>query len=150
MIIVCDTHPWMKSYVGVLPHPFFDVTNRDGTFSIENIPVGTYEIGVWHELLGRRLDREYLAAVPGVVANDHVPTMLAALAALERLGDTAEGVPTTAAALQLAERTGVEMPIASVLQSVLSGEASPTDAVAQLLGRDPRAELAGTSPPPSR
>ena len=70
--------------------------------------------------------------------------------ALERLGETAEGVPTTAAALQLAERTGVEMPIASVLQSILSGEASPTDAVAQLLGRDPKAELAGTSPPPSR
>ena len=69
--------------------------------------------------------------------------------ALERLGDTAEGVPTTTAALQLAERMGVEMPIASVLKSVLSGDASPTDAVAQLLGRDPRAELAGT-PPSSR
>jgi len=38
------------------------------------------------ELLGRMIDREYLAGVPGVVATDHAPTMLAALAALERLG----------------------------------------------------------------
>ena len=38
------------------------------------------------DLLGRMIDREYLAEVPGVVENDHAPTMLAALAALEQLG----------------------------------------------------------------
>ena len=38
------------------------------------------------DLLGRMIDREYLAEVPGVVVNDHATTMLAALAALEQLG----------------------------------------------------------------
>ncbi len=38
------------------------------------------------EQLGRMIDRDYLAEVPGVVENDHAPAMLAALAALERLG----------------------------------------------------------------
>ena len=52
------------------------------------VALGLMDDSAGADLLGRMLDREYLAAVPGVVANDHVPTMLAALAALERLGDT--------------------------------------------------------------
>jgi len=50
------------------------------------------------DLLGRMIDREYLAGVPGVVANDHAPTMLAALAALEQLG--AAGLNDRLATLQ--------------------------------------------------
>ncbi len=48
----CDVHPWMQSYVGVVDHPYFAVTGEDGSFSITNLPAGTYTIGAWHESLG--------------------------------------------------------------------------------------------------
>ena len=50
-IIKCDVHPWMQAFVAVSPHPFFAVTGDDGSFSIANLPAGTYEIEAWHERL---------------------------------------------------------------------------------------------------
>ena len=52
--IKCDVHPWMNAWVGVMTHPFFDVTGQDGKFEIKNLPAGTYEIEVWHERLGTK------------------------------------------------------------------------------------------------
>lgn len=52
--IKCDAHPWMSCYVGVLDHPFYAVTGKDGTFSITGLKDGTYEIETWQELLGTR------------------------------------------------------------------------------------------------
>ncbi len=48
----CDVHPWMIGYVGVLPHPYFAVTNSKGEFEIKNLPPGDYMIEAWHEKLG--------------------------------------------------------------------------------------------------
>ena len=50
----CDVHPWMSSYLGVLDHPFFAVTGADGSFSIDGLPAGSYEVEAWHEELGAR------------------------------------------------------------------------------------------------
>ncbi len=50
--VKCDVHPWMKSYVAVMTHPFFAVTGDDGQFKIDNLPAGTYELEAWHERLG--------------------------------------------------------------------------------------------------
>jgi plastocyanin len=50
----CDVHRWMRSYVGVLPHPFFAVTRTDGTFQLTGLPPGTYTVEAWHETLGRQ------------------------------------------------------------------------------------------------
>lgn len=47
--IKCDVHGWMKSYVGVLSHPFFAVTGPDGKFEIKGLPAGEYTLAVWHE-----------------------------------------------------------------------------------------------------
>ena len=30
--VKCNVHPWMRSYIGVVSHPFFAVTGDDGTF----------------------------------------------------------------------------------------------------------------------
>jgi plastocyanin len=48
----CDVHPWMTGYVAVTDHPFFAVTGGDGSFTIPNVPPGTYTIEVWHERFG--------------------------------------------------------------------------------------------------
>ncbi|HKO96255.1 MAG TPA: hypothetical protein VJU86_04645 [Pyrinomonadaceae bacterium] len=47
--VKCNQHPWMKSYVGVLKHPFFAVSAEDGTFTIKGVPAGTYTVAAWHE-----------------------------------------------------------------------------------------------------
>lgn len=47
--IKCDVHGWMKSYVGVLPHPFFAVTGADGKYEIKGVPAGEYTVTAWHE-----------------------------------------------------------------------------------------------------
>ena len=49
--VKCDVHPWMGSWVSVMAHPFFSVTSTDGTFKIDNLPAGTYQIEAWHEKL---------------------------------------------------------------------------------------------------
>ena len=50
--VKCNVHPWMKSYIGVVPHPYFVVTGSDGRYSLENLPPGEYTLEVWHERLG--------------------------------------------------------------------------------------------------
>ena len=44
----CDVHPWMFAYVSIVEHPFFAVTGTDGTFTIEDVPPGEYEIAAIH------------------------------------------------------------------------------------------------------
>jgi plastocyanin len=47
----CDVHPWMRSYISVVDHPFFAVTDEDGKFEIKGLPAGEYEIEAVHEKL---------------------------------------------------------------------------------------------------
>jgi hypothetical protein len=48
----CDVHTWMLAFVGVVAHPYFAVTGRDGTFEIRNVPSGNHSVQAWHELYG--------------------------------------------------------------------------------------------------
>lgn len=48
----CNVHPWMTAYAGVFSHPFFAVSQADGSFSIKGLPAGTHTLEAWHEKLG--------------------------------------------------------------------------------------------------
>jgi plastocyanin len=50
----CDVHPWMFAYVGVVDNPYFAVTDKDGKFTIKNLPPGTYTIEAVHPKAGRK------------------------------------------------------------------------------------------------
>lgn len=52
--IKCDVHGWMKSYMAVLPHPYHGVSGGNGSFSIANLPPGTYTLVAWHEKFGEQ------------------------------------------------------------------------------------------------
>src|SRR6476646_6047616 len=58
----CDVHGWMNAYVGVLDHPFYAVTDKDGKFELKGLPAGTYTIEAWHEKLGATTQSVTLAA----------------------------------------------------------------------------------------
>lgn len=45
----CDIHPWMEARVAAFDHPFFAVTGDEGTFEIDGLPAGKYQISTWHE-----------------------------------------------------------------------------------------------------
>jgi plastocyanin len=60
--VKCDVHAWMRAYVGALEHPYFAVTGEAGTFTLANLPTGTYTIAAWHERLGTREQQVTVAA----------------------------------------------------------------------------------------
>ena len=71
----CDVHPWMASYIGVLDHPYFAVTGADGSFSIDGLPAGDFEVEAWHEKLGAKTMSISVAADGTAEANfDFSPT----------------------------------------------------------------------------
>jgi plastocyanin len=48
--VTCNIHPWMKAYLVIRPNPYGVVTGADGSFEIENLPVGEeLEFQLWHE-----------------------------------------------------------------------------------------------------
>lgn len=48
----CNIHPWMEAHCEVLDHPYYDVTETDGKYAIDDLEPGEYEIQAWHEKLG--------------------------------------------------------------------------------------------------
>ena len=50
--VKCDVHPWMGAFIGVFDHPYFAVTNDDGSYVISGLEPGDYVIEAWHEKLG--------------------------------------------------------------------------------------------------
>lgn len=62
----CDVHPWMSSYIGVVDNPYYATSGEDGSFSIANLPPGTYTLEAWHEELGTQ-DQQVTIA-PGQTA----------------------------------------------------------------------------------
>jgi hypothetical protein len=66
--IKCDVHPWMRSYAGVMEHPYFAVTKEDGAFEIKGLVDGEYTVEAWHEKLGtQQATVKASAAAPGTV-----------------------------------------------------------------------------------
>ncbi len=86
-----------------------------------------------------------LTCTGGLSRNRHVGLELGRGRSLEEilkgLHTVAEGVRTTAAALELGARHGIELPITAQMAAVLAGRSSPREGVEALMGRPQRAEL---------
>lgn len=48
----CSLHPYMQSWGYTVDNPYYAVTDEKGSFSIEDLPPGTYRLKAWHPLLG--------------------------------------------------------------------------------------------------
>ena len=49
----CDVHPWMFAYVGLVNHPYYAVTGKDGSYKLANLPDGNYTIEAYHRKGGK-------------------------------------------------------------------------------------------------
>ena len=47
--LLCNVHPEMAGYIIVSPTPYFAETDANGSFKIENVPDGKYNVVAWHE-----------------------------------------------------------------------------------------------------
>src|SRR5438445_7275143 len=52
--VKCDVHGWMKAWMAVLPHPFYSISQANGTYTISNLPPGSYTLVAWHEKYGAK------------------------------------------------------------------------------------------------
>ncbi len=49
--LLCNVHSEMSAYVVVVETPYFAVTEKDGDYTIKNVPPGKYVLKTWHERL---------------------------------------------------------------------------------------------------
>lgn len=63
--VKCDAHPWMHAYWFVMDQPYYAITDASGKFAIADLPAGDYEVEVWHEKLGQKVEK---VTVPGGAA----------------------------------------------------------------------------------
>ncbi|HWS96823.1 MAG TPA: carboxypeptidase regulatory-like domain-containing protein [Candidatus Methylomirabilis sp.] len=47
--LLCDVHPEMSGYIVVSPTPYFAETDAGGSYKIDNVPDGKYNVVAWHE-----------------------------------------------------------------------------------------------------
>lgn len=52
--IICDRHDFMQSWLYVVDHPYFAISDKEGRFTIDRIPPGTYDLLAWHPILGEQ------------------------------------------------------------------------------------------------
>ncbi len=60
--VTCSVHPWMRAWVGVVNHPYFEVSDKDGAFSMNNVPAGTYTVESVHEKYGKQQGQAVVTA----------------------------------------------------------------------------------------
>lgn len=51
--VECDAHGWMLGWIYVAENPYYAVTDKDGSFTIRDIPPGTYTLVTWQEYTGQ-------------------------------------------------------------------------------------------------
>ncbi|MBI4988957.1 MAG: hypothetical protein HZC23_09075 [Rhodocyclales bacterium] len=52
--IECDAHDFMHAWAFTADNPYAAVTKEDGSFSIDGLPDGEYELKAWHPVLGEK------------------------------------------------------------------------------------------------
>ena len=48
----CSMHPYMQSWGYAVDNPYYAVTDEAGSFSIQDLPPGSYRLTAWHPILG--------------------------------------------------------------------------------------------------
>jgi hypothetical protein len=54
----CLQHGWTHGYIAVFDHPYFAVTEQDGSYNIDSLPPGKYRMMVWHEGMAQPVERK--------------------------------------------------------------------------------------------
>jgi hypothetical protein len=66
--VLCDPHPWTRAWLMVFSHPYFASTDVNGSFTIDSIPPGRYQVSAWHERFGTVRDSVTITTKAAAVA----------------------------------------------------------------------------------
>ncbi len=69
MKLECDAHDFMHGFIFVAKNPYYAVVNKDGTFTIKDVPPGKYKIKAWHGTLGIKKGKVEVPANDKVTVN---------------------------------------------------------------------------------
>jgi hypothetical protein len=69
MKVECDQHNYMNAWALPVENPYYAVVNDDGTFSIDQIPAGKYEVKAFHPKLGFKATQIEVTAKGKTTAN---------------------------------------------------------------------------------
>ena len=50
--VSCDVHSWMSAHVVAVDNPYAVLTGPDGSFTLTDVPAGSYTVEIWHPELG--------------------------------------------------------------------------------------------------
>ena len=64
--VYCHIHSHMTASIMVFDHPYFRIPSADGTFTLDDVPAGTWQISAWHERIGESINT--VRVEPGRVA----------------------------------------------------------------------------------
>jgi plastocyanin len=54
ILVRCNIHPWMQGYIVVAKNPYYALSGPGGTFTLANVPAGTYTLKMWQGKLGTK------------------------------------------------------------------------------------------------
>lgn len=63
----CGMHPYMQGHGVAVDNPYYAMTGLDGTFTIKDLPSGTYRVRAWHPILGTQ-EQQLTVAAGGTAA----------------------------------------------------------------------------------
>jgi Carboxypeptidase regulatory-like domain len=66
--VKCNIHPWMHGYHVVVKGPYA-VTDDSGSYTIENMPPGSYTVTAWQETYGTQTQKVTVAGGQAATAN---------------------------------------------------------------------------------
>jgi hypothetical protein len=58
VFLQCDQHNFMEAWFYSVKNPYYAVVGKDGTFTIDGIPPGEYEIQAWHPMMGEAKEQK--------------------------------------------------------------------------------------------
>ena len=61
----CAEHPFARAYIAVFDHPYFAITDDQGSFRIDGLPAGTYNVKIWHERLAKPVEQRVVVGANG-------------------------------------------------------------------------------------
>ncbi len=73
MFLQCDQHNYMEAWFYAVDNPYYAVVGQDGTFKIDQVPPGEYELYAWHPMMEEPIEQKIKVTAGGsVTANFNV------------------------------------------------------------------------------
>ena len=54
ILVRCDVHTWMQGYIVVAKNPYYAISGSGGSFTLTDVPPGTYHLKVWQNKIGTK------------------------------------------------------------------------------------------------